>query len=39
VSRHGWKVDAGDSLSPEEQRRVLQAARSIDMYVSSVFLN
>jgi malate dehydrogenase len=36
VSRHGWKADAGDNLSPEEQHRVLQAARSIHMYVSSV---
>jgi malate dehydrogenase len=36
MSCHGWKVDAGYSLSPEEQDRVLQAARSIDMYVSSV---
>jgi malate dehydrogenase len=36
VSRHGWRVDAGDSLSAEEQHQVLQAARSIDIYVSSV---
>jgi len=39
VSRHGWKVDAGDRLSSEEQQRVLQAARSIDAYVSSVLLS
>ncbi len=38
VSRHGWKVDAGESLSPEEQHQVLQAARSIDTYISSVIL-
>ena len=36
VSRRGWTVDAVGSLSPEERQRVLQAARSIDMYVSSV---
>jgi malate dehydrogenase len=39
VSRQGWEADAGDSLSPEEQYRVLQAARSIDMYISSVLLS
>jgi hypothetical protein len=39
VSRRSWKAEAGDNLSPEEQHRVLQAARSIDMYVSSVLLS
>jgi malate dehydrogenase len=39
VSRQGWRADAADSLSPEEQHQVLQAARSIDMYVSSVLLS
>jgi malate dehydrogenase len=39
VSCHGWKVDAGGSLSPEEQHQVRQAARSIDTYVSSVLVS
>jgi malate dehydrogenase len=39
VSRHGWRVDAGGSLSPGEQHQVLQAAKSIDTYVSNVLLS
>lgn len=39
VSRHGWKPDARENLSPQEQQGVLQAARSIDTYVSSVLLS
>jgi malate dehydrogenase len=39
VGRHGWKVDTGDSLSSDERNQVLQAAKSIDMYVSSVLLS
>lgn len=36
MSRHGWRAGAGDTLSLEEQDRVIQAATSIDKYVSDV---
>ena len=39
MRRQGWRTGAGDSISLEEQQRVIQAATSIDKYVSGVFFD